>query len=317
MTNDKKVSLYPFFYVGKPVFSQDSKKVSYKGSFVISYKGLFTKGEDVIEFIMINDKKISPEFQRVSVPVFHPNGDYVAYRATNISRLLDFGPAKNLIMVNDKKIDFYSSEFIVDEVSAIAFSPDSEKIAYRIKNSIMLDGKKISSDLYKFSDISIPEFSPDGSNLAYIGLYNKKLFLGVNDKIIDIDLSATTGFKDVVPVFYSDGNKIACKIPIRGFLKKKYFIMVDGKKISPEFDEVSTPVFSPEGINVAYIAKTTVNYFVSSKTKTFIMLNDKKISPEFDEIVFAEEKFAKTGEIFFAGYNKDNNEIIHGLILSN
>jgi WD40 repeat protein len=214
------------------------------------------------------------------------------------------------------------------EVGGLVISPDGSKVAYMAGKGekevfIMVDDQKVSPEIYCFVwDLT---FSPDGSKVVYWAqkgevelIIGKGFFLGkgfvmINDKPVSPEFDGVGA-----PIFSPDGSKVAyiatkylagtviyhsVKTPeLRA--KKLYagYVMVNDKRVSPEFDGVGVPTFSPDGSKVAYRA--------TKDEKVFVMVNDKKVSPEFDNIVFAEARFNKTGEIFFAGYDQYQHEIL-------
>ena len=140
-------------------------------------------------------------------------------------------------------------------------------------------------------DLWAPEFSPDGTKVAYPrtrelmlpGLPGKMSIAIVDDKSAEYkslekgeDFTIVLGhsgpeFHEVAsPVFSPDGKTVAYTAD----LHHKSFIVVGGNR-GPEFDKVGVPVFSPDGKTVAYGA--------TLHNKWFIVVGDNR-GPEFDKV---------------------------------
>lgn len=252
---EKLLSVIPdgFDQVSNYRFSPDFKKIAYKVS--KSGRGAYIVSKTGVEHIVIGDIK-GEEFDYVGVPVFSPDYKLVAYRARK---------GEKYFVVGDKK----SEEF--DYVGDPVFGRERGQLAYaaNIGGKItwtpslfgrnptadygILSGGKwfiVSGDIRgtEFDFVGDPVLSPDGKLIAYKAFEGENIgyVLNYNEKI----------YKSFTP-------------------KGKWFIVVGDNK-GEAFDAVGTPVFSPDGKQIAYAA--------NKEQKWFVLVGNTK-GEEFDRVI--------------------------------
>jgi len=293
--NERKVSP-EFDHISWSDFSPDCSKVAYVVEIVEK------------ESIWVNDRRVYPEFDVIDFPTFSPDGSKVAYEANEGGKKDKYGITRSgrwSIWINDRRASF---EF--DDVGIPKFSPDGNKVAYSAKSgnkwSVWINDERTSPE---FDNVSFLTFSPDGTKVAYVVKSRTKSAVWINYKRVSPEFEGFLGLGCVeLPTFNADGSKIAYAVESSG----KHSIWINDRKVSPDFDtSYLAPYLSPNGSKVAYkVAKRDGDVYKHS-----IWINDRKVTPEFDDITFAKEHFKKTGEIIFAGYDKERYEILHAVSL--
>ena len=284
--NNNRIS--PEFYrTFDVVFSPDCSRVAYRA---IAHRDLDPAKKWGKYSIWIDGKRVSPEGSHAypGKPLFSPDGSKLAY-------IVEVGK-KWSAWINDKKV---SPEFEVIEGDLI-FSPDGSSAAYTVRRdkipSIWINGK------LEFDNAIGPVFSPDGSNIAYRKVEGGVWSVYINDKKVSPEFRSASGL-----VFSPDGSKVAYSAKEGGENKS---VWINDKKVSADFSGtfvlIKDLALSPDGSSVAY----RVSYLGKHES---IWINDKRVSQEFRNVKFAKEHFSKTGEVIFAGFNREKQEILHAI----
>lgn len=264
VTDGKPSKPYSEIAQASLIFSPDSQRVAY-----IAYSG-------DTKFVVVDGKE-GPS--TMDEPIFSPDGKHFAY--------LHYSDGETSLVVNGKisKVD--------DGARNLKYSPDSKRLAYVVgrdfeKKSVMVDKEKGKAyDHLKFQ----PLFSPDSMRVAYLATSNGKKFVvvdGKEGKKYDI----LNGNYDTVVVFSPDSKRVAYRVTTgrkptndrldEPVLDRKQFIVVDDKE-GKTYDDIPTqsPIFSPDGLRVAYLAK--------SGNKQFVVVDGKegKAYDHLDHLVFS------------------------------
>ena len=123
----------------------------------------------------------------------------------------------------------------------------------------------------EFDEVSLAGWSPDGRRFAVGARTAKKWRLLLDGRDHGPEVDGIAGR----PVFSPDGRRVAYRanrgarptslpIPPRERAPPwagSWFMVVDGKA-HPEYDEVGTPVFSPDGQHLAYPARRNASWFI-------------------------------------------------------
>jgi WD40 repeat protein len=140
-----------------PVPSPDGKSVAYR-----AYSGHRS-------FLVVNDLKVSEDYDYIGTPVFSPDGKSIAFSAK-------LGE-KEFMIVDARKGEEY------DDVGKPVFSPDGKRLAYTAwrghKQCLVVDGKE-SSDW--FDEVGRIAFSKDGKAVAFAARRARKKFVVVGDR---------------------------------------------------------------------------------------------------------------------------------------
>ncbi len=222
---------------------------------------------------------------------FTPNGKKVIYAVANPYKNMDpnthtFRTSDPQLYVNDKKINLPGYIFPI-------FSTDGEHLAYSNGKEheyfMILDGKE-QKHYYK---VGSPTFSPDGK-LAYAAEDDTSTFVVINGEEgkhypgVNLDSYSSS------LVFSKDGTQEA-HIVTQGKMLPDYheFIVLNGKGQSP-FQQVESPIFSPDGKHLAYIA--------SLGKEKFVVLDGKKIGKHYTGRI-SSLGFSNYGQLVYLAYN--------------
>ncbi|MDY6831238.1 MAG: WD40 repeat domain-containing protein [Thermodesulfobacteriota bacterium] len=159
-------------------------------------------------------------------------------------------------------------EYMVPQITPPVFSPDASRLAFTMieefRYRICVEDQK--GPL--FDRVGEPVFSPDSRHYAYIGVVSGK----TNQYAFIYDGNPIATYEGIVPpvVFSPDARRTAFRIADE---KGMGSVVVDGQK-AEWYDDISTPVFSPDSKHVAYKAL---------KSKKVFMVVDKKEHGPFDD----------------------------------
>jgi Tol biopolymer transport system component len=218
------------------VFSPDSRRVSYAAMVGGKQFAVVDGNEDTL-------------YDHVGAPTFSPNSRRVAYEA-------ELG-AKAFVVVDGKRGGSY------DVVNPPTFSPDSRCVAYPAlvagkgalpaamaggKQFVVVGDKQegpygVEGDAYSITPIS-PIFSPDSGHVAYAAIVGEKWAAVVDGK-------AQKSYDEIRGlVFSADSRRVA----YRARVGDQWVVVVDDKEQRP-YDRVGEgPVFSLDGLRMAYVA---------------------------------------------------------------
>lgn len=130
----------------------------------------------------------------------------------------------------------------------VAFSHDLSKVAYRAQRGGKMFVVDRDREGESFDKVSYPQFSPDGSKLAYIAEQGGKVFMVVNEQ-------RGLPFEDVGYATFSPNSKrVAYRAKDIKFGAAFLRVVVDEKLIGGEFFMVDQPLFTPDSIEVVYVA---------------------------------------------------------------
>jgi Tol biopolymer transport system component len=200
---------------------------------------------------MVVDGRVGKTYERVSEPVFSPDGKHLAYIAT----IKDAEPDKKrrFIVLDGKEGKIY------DGVNRPIFSKDSEHIMYGVMEGdyrmVVVDGNE--GPKYKMEPpIGFLTFGPNDSRIAYVVINsNHKVVVVMNGQ----EGPEYNGILDSGVVLSPNGESFA-------YTAKKgngWLVVADGNE-GPIYDGIAigSPVFSPDGYNLAYAAVKDNQWFV-------------------------------------------------------
>lgn len=266
-----------FVYPQSITFSPDSSALGY----VIRY--VAAEAERSL-WVLRNGfpMRVSPKGMSISDGlIFSPDGKKAAY--------IGFNDQKSFIMVNDKKT---ISGF--DSIAHVAFTPDGAEIIYSAKIGnkwyVMINNRKVSPPL---EDISYNEITliPKSKKVVYLGKFNGKTVLFKDKEVISLP-----EFDEVIWFTISpDGSKVAY-CGIKGdIFEGKRVVVLNNKKVSPEFDFIGDLTFSHDSKKLAFWAFSKESN--TSKIFTADELNTLVASPEI--------KGNRIRDIIFSQNNRD------------
>ena len=218
------------------------------------------------EFAVINGVESRPYSPILGGPFISPDGKHTAY----IGRKED---SKWVVLngVERYKIGVKDSSYAVD---APAFSPDSKKLAFRIRE-IALDGRMLEMDLSDYSvsegkvyeDVGDPIYSSTG-RLAYRVQDKNSHFL-----VVDGQEGTRFSLKNgesigLDPIFSSDGKHTAYYLHenFNGGVDYTYFVVLDNKRLQDHYKgSPGLLTFSNDNKNFSYtVDKTIYTYDVGT-----------------------------------------------------
>ena len=184
---------YPSIAQNSLVFSPDSKRLAY-----------FTDRFVVVEG---HEGKRYDGFEKDPRPIFSPDGQSMAYKASIYQTNNGKTSFKQLIVVDEKEHKAYECS-AVDYISDPIFSPDSKRIAYTVtvggKQFAVVDGQELIK--YKQTEKSYlgePVFSPDSKRVAYVVAETEK------DWFVVIDGQQGKRYEKIIwPVVFVSSNTI-------------------------------------------------------------------------------------------------------------
>lgn len=214
------------------------------------------------EYYVVWDGKKGKSYRNIVMDlIFSPDGQQLAYVAG------DSKGTKYHVVHNDKESPEYAS------AGGIIFSPDSKKIAYKAstgKGSQVIINGVPEPKTYS----SIPEklvFSPDSNKIAYQVIkqeFDQELNPQQRKTFVVVNGEEMKNYTNIFGISFSPDNKLIFNAASVG--KVGSFLVIDGVEREPDYG--STPVFSPDGKQMAYKALTGVD----KDKKTFIVINNKK-----------------------------------------
>jgi len=208
---------------------------------------------------------------------FSPNGERYLYLARK--------NGKDFIVIDGKEnqVDGYIRE--------CHFSPDSQHLAYLIEKGkyetvVVFDGKE--SKIYDYVFHPGLVFSPDSQHLAYRASREGDHFMVLDGEEGEFYLGV--GFPSFSPDSKHFGHSaVTGTITSKtrdsiSYTNEKHFLIIDGKVSSKIYDGgVGTPIFSPDGNRIGYIAQTKEKV-TPYKPKSFIVFDNKE-GKFYDKII--------------------------------
>lgn len=210
--------------VGEPEWSPDGNGLTFS-----AHEGEFG--------VIVQDGREGSWRHSVSSPTYSPDSMRMGFYATDAK-------GKVMAFVDGKEAGPAFGEIVGHR---ILFSPDSKRYAFEARNGtrefVVVDGQR--EKTYDHIGSNTLTFSPNSQRVAYCAMSGQKWFAVVDGKDgpkQDIDQVNKT--RSWGPIVFSRDSKRYAYAAVRR-------IVIDGE-YGPEFDAVNTPVFSPDGADVAY-----------------------------------------------------------------
>ncbi|MFC1582770.1 WD40 repeat domain-containing protein [Planctomycetota bacterium] len=269
-----------YYLTSYPVFSPDSKRIAYAAFKTLPgipdplTRAKRFDGVKDSEAVMVVDRRESKPYHSISLPVFSPDSERIAY-------YVDDNRKWRVIVDGEGHPGF-------DRISRLRFSPNSRHIAYEARKDnrefVVLDGKpgpefsrirwltflngreapvygvlknqkkyvvEKRSKSEQYQSVYAPVLSPDGRQLAYrVSSERRKEF-------IIFDGRPGKAYQGIMPgsLAFAPGTNALVFVALTGLEKNKTrrsFVVHDGAQ-HPEFDGVKLPIhFSFDGRNIAY-----------------------------------------------------------------
>jgi hypothetical protein len=198
-------------------------------------------------------KRVTEDIKNVQLFTFSADGRTVAYVGKK--------EGKNVIMKGETIVDKFDA--IIDR---LVFHPNGTTLGYIIKRNgacfAAIDGKKG----YAYVSVSGFCFSPDGRKYGYIAQRGKKKFVVINGK------EGPKFDRIRTMVSFSKRGDWA----YWGVDGKQLMLVVNGVKKATEWDEITTPVFTPDG-NVSFAGKKEKKWFLVSSEREELLNIDGDI----------------------------------------
>lgn len=271
-------------------WAPDSETVAYIGR---SDEGLH---------VVIGDKKSQP-YKEIREFAWSPGGHTLAFAAV--------AGDDSFVVVGDRKGEIF------DFVENLTFSPDGATLAYGAREGgramIVVGGKKEPS----FHGVGRPVFSPDGKVVAHV----VSIANGTGDAIavngvIDPRYEGFQGILLGELVFSLDGKHLAYKARDN----EAQWIVIDGKKETPvPFDQVGRPLFSPDGLTVAYVAMKGSKQVVVVGDRVgekFSQVSHLTFSPDGKTMAYKAERFGKQVVVAGSSMSEEFEEVREGPFFS-
>lgn len=231
---------------GYPVFSPEHNRVGY----IADKKG---------NYYVVVDGKEYPGYKGACCLHFSPDGNHFWYIAQQ--------GEQQFVVFDGRALPKHD---MIDRQRGVMFSPDSRHFAYiarnKTENSVRVVHDNTTGPPYdKISEIA---FSPDSAKLVYIAIKNKAYYIIQNNTIVKGPLDkveALTWHPDSV-TFACVGIKTGNFIIIKGEQEIKAgsynvkTVFDKEKGYTPLLPQITPPVFSPDGIRLAFTKMTGQQY---------------------------------------------------------
>lgn len=166
-------------------------------------------------------------------------------------------------------------------VKNVVFSPNSERIAYLVEENknrmyIVVDGKEGK----RYKAVSAPLFTPDSEQVVYVACEEDGTIFIVRVKEQEeriklsttVEMSAFASENLISSVMFSPDRQ---RFVFRAAEWKKQFAVIDGKEMK-RYDEVSKITFSPDGNQIAYVAKALEKKDDGYTLNEFVVVNEEE-----------------------------------------
>ena len=276
-------------------FSPDSSKLAFQAR---DEEGVFMVENGVRQ--MKFEKTEDDKYPRMSKPFYSPDSKVLAYMVSNDKN-------GSYLMQNGNKVKRYPEK---DALSGnfMVFSPDSKRLAYKLKIGdkyrMVIDFKEGP----EFKEISSPVFSPDSKLYAYLAddtSITDPHFLMINEEKITTEADVSMR---VLSEFFSPNSKNYAYIEEKEGEMNSLFTrnieskLVVGKNKFPMQTSIGGSNyylgFSPDNKTLAYVGN-------DSSGKQFMVLNNLK-SKEYDGIYEYTVSFAEDSKSISYGAREGN-----------
>jgi len=214
---------------------------------------------------LVCDGKPGPAYDSVLGGGFSPNGRRLVYLASLKGSPRTRTRRLTFLVDDGKKLGQ-----AYDSCSGIVFSPDSQRLAYGARKGssrfVVCDGKEVFRATYGHAGLQV--FSPDSRHLAF---YAKSIYKGIHSLVCDGQTlpaweGTAQGFHGDLPVFSPDSRRLVYAARRKGRWFLAQAALRDDKWVVPEkqpkgptyeriFERYNSPVFSPDGKHLAFIAR--------------------------------------------------------------